>query len=362
MYYNIYICIRIIMFLYKKLLILIILVIFSYILFLLLKKRREIFSNKEGLALNSSGVNEVTKMTSKIPSGIMSVKPDNSNLQLLQYCIKSSYNSAVSGQYVSVNAIKYVLSRGCRFLDFEVYFIDNAPVVAFSTDPTFITITSKNSITLNSALQAVITNGFSGPSPNGSDPLFIQLRIKSNNPLIYNMTGQAIQNYLASKLYIGTVDGTTVLSELLGKAILIIDKSIAPNYTDLSNYPKCNNTMSAVNSGCYNLTTFMNMESGTGILRMYSYTNLLAQATTPPTLLDSDNLDTDVSLLRIAEPDTTDPENSNPSPRDFMKQYGVQFLTNRFFITGSNLTLYEQFFSDNKSSFVPFATTISYYP
>jgi hypothetical protein len=52
----------------------------------------------------------------------------------------------------------------------------------------------------------------------------------------------------------------------------------------------------------------------------------------PPTLLDSDNLDTDVSLLRLAEPDTIDTENSNPSPSDFMKQYGVQFLTNRFFI------------------------------
>lgn len=44
--------------------------------------------------------------------------------------------------------------------------------------------------------------------------------------LIYDMIGQAIQNYLVNKLYVGTVDGSTVLSELLGKVLLIIDKKV----------------------------------------------------------------------------------------------------------------------------------------
>ena len=171
----------------------------------------------------------------------------------------------------------------------------------------------------------------------------------------------AVQNYLANKLYVGSVDGTTILSELLGKIVLIIDKSVAPNYADISNYPKCNNTISPTNSGCYNLNTFMNIESGTGILRLYSYTNLLNQSTTPPTILDTDNLDTDISLFRIAEPDTTTPETTNPISNDFIKNYGVQFLTNRFYIKGSNLTNYEAFFAANSSAFVPYASALSYF-
>ena len=350
------------MFIYKKMLIIIIFVIFSYVMYFLLKKRRHIFSsNKEGLSFTSTSESELTNIKSKNPTGIMSVIPANSNLQLREYCIKSSYNSAISGKYTSVQAIKYVLSRGCRLLDFEVFLIDNAPCVSYSTDPTFITITSQNSITLNNAFQTIITNAFSAPSPNGSDPLFIQLRIKSNNPAIYNMIGMAIQNYLANKLYVGHVDGSTILSELLGKVVLIIDKYTAPNYADSSNYPKCNNSTSDINSGCYNLSTFMNMESGTGTLRMYSYTNLQRQATTPPIILDSDNLDTDISLLRIVQPDSTTPEDINPVFSDFIQNYGVQFITNRFFITDTGLKFYEAFFASNKSAFVPYSFAISYF-
>jgi hypothetical protein len=350
------------MFLHKKILILIILVIFSYILFHLLKKRRQIFiTNTEGLTLITSPASEVAKMTSIIPTGIMSVLPNNSKLKLREYCVKSSYNSALSGQYISVQAIKYVLSRGCRLLDFEVFLIDNAPCVAYSIDPTFVTITSHNSITLNNALQTVITNAFSAPSPNSSDPIFVQLRIKSTNPLIYNMVGMAIQNYLADRLYIGKVDGTTIFSDLLGKIVLIIDKSVAPDYAKISNYPNCDNTVNDNKPGCYNISNFMNMESGTGVLRMYTYANLLNQAITPPIILDTEKSDTDISLLRIVQPDYTTPEANNPNSNEFIQNYGVQFVTFRFYISDSPLTNYEAFFSANKSAFVPYSNAISYF-
>lgn len=346
------------MYLYKKILIVIIWSIFSYILFCLLLKRREIFLSKfEGLT-NRYGSLEITNMSSKTGTGISSVSIDNSNLPLREYCIKSSYNSALSGKYISIESIKYVLSRGCRFLDFEVYYIDNAPCVAYSTDPTFVTITSQNYITLNQALQMITVNAFSAPSPNLSDPIFIQLRIKSNNIQIYNLIGMSVNNYLSSKLYKGSVDGNTLLSELMGKVVLVIDKNIAPDYNNIINYPKCN-VIPEMNSGCYNLSSYKNIDSGTSALRMYTYTNLLNQATRPPTIIDSDNKDTDVSLFRLVQPDFTDKD--NPSCSDLIVNYGVQFITNRFYITDSNLTIYETLFFDHNTAFVPISNAITYF-
>jgi hypothetical protein len=239
-----------------------------------------------------------------------------------------------------------------------VFFINNGPCVAYSTDPTFITITSKNYITLNQAFQTIITNGFSAPSPNSSDPLFIQLRIKSNNTDIYNMVGMAIQNYLSTKLHSGPVDGTTILSDLREKIVLIIDKNVSPTYALSTNYPKCNNS---TESGCDNLQSFTNIESGTATLRKYSYSNLINQATTPPVIIDSDNYDTDISLLRIVVPDTDIQILQNPDSNDFILNYGVQFISNSFFINDSYLKNYEKFFHDNKSAFVPYSKAITYF-
>ena len=47
----------------------------------------------------------------------------NTNLPIQNYIVKSSYNSSIDHQnYVSKDAIKYVLGRGCRFLDFEILY------------------------------------------------------------------------------------------------------------------------------------------------------------------------------------------------------------------------------------------------
>ena len=51
---------------------------------------------------------------------IRSLEKKYSDLPLKEYCIKASYNSAVSGNYVNKNMLKHVLSRGCRFLDLEI--------------------------------------------------------------------------------------------------------------------------------------------------------------------------------------------------------------------------------------------------
>ena len=103
--------------------------------------------------------------------------------------------------------IKDMLSRGCRFLDFEIFRMNNNPCVAYGIDPTFVTITSKTFMCLNKVLKNIIVNGFSGPSPNANDPLFIYFRIKSRNTEICNKIGICVNNYLSNRLYNEKVDG-----------------------------------------------------------------------------------------------------------------------------------------------------------
>ena len=56
-------------------------------------------------------------------SSIQSMENKYAKLPIKDYCIKSSYNSATTGKTVNKKMIQYVLSRGCRFLDFEVFYI-----------------------------------------------------------------------------------------------------------------------------------------------------------------------------------------------------------------------------------------------
>jgi len=212
---------------------------------------------------------------------------------------------------------------------------------------------------LNQALEAVIVNAFSAPSPNLLDPIFIQLRIKSINPNIYNMIGMCIHNYLHNKLFSGPVDGNTKLNDLMGKIVLIIDKNISPDYANISNYPKCSDGISDADNGCYNLSNMKNIESGTQVLRIYEYSNLSKQSITPPLITDTEDLNTDVTLFRLIKPSISD--SNNPLCSDFISNYGVQFITNRFYILDNNLERYELFFFANHSAFVPFSTAIKFY-
>jgi hypothetical protein len=68
-----------------------------------------------------------------------------------------------------VDVLKYVLSRGCRYLDLEVYLVDNVPYVG--SPPTRPTPRKHNPqpITLNDALTTINVFGFSSPAPNATD-------------------------------------------------------------------------------------------------------------------------------------------------------------------------------------------------
>ena len=107
---------------YRKLLILVIIILFSYILYQLLNQRRK-DGLREGLVASKTGgsptlpiintdepaaVNEVKNMKVTGWSSVKNygiVHPTETNLYMSQYIVKGSYNSASSGNYISISAL-----------------------------------------------------------------------------------------------------------------------------------------------------------------------------------------------------------------------------------------------------------------
>jgi hypothetical protein len=303
------------------------------------------FVGKEGLTTQSGGA-------------ITNVSPTRSDQPLCQYSIKSSYDSAYDGSSVSTGQIKKVLQTGCRFIDLEIFSISGVPSVGYSVDPTFTNLTSKNHILLTDAFTIIISNCFSSSTcTNSGDPLFIQLRIKSkdtNN--IYKEVASAIDSVFSNteKLYLESdkkpkkIDNNTLLNEINGKIIFIIDKTISPDY---ANYTTCYGDNSQ--KTCYDLTDYINMESGGNTLQLLNYSSIFNQQTNPPVIMD-DFKTTNSKVIKMAIPDPL-VKTKNPDYRPFLKNYGIQNVAYMFWQNDKNLADYEAGFAEYKSAFVPFA-------
>lgn len=287
-----------------------------------------------------------------IPVGISNILIGNANLPLKEYVVKSSFNSALTGFYLNLNMIRYVLSRGCRFLDFEIYSFDDVPYVAYAADNNFTNVDSYNKLLLGEVLNVVAASAFVAPSPNPNDPLFIHLRIKSFNAKIFDAISTIISNTIGPRLNTCDVTTDTLLSSLFGKIVLIVDKQLAPTY---KNYSSCDPNKNA--NGCNDLTSQVNLESGGDYMRIYNFSKLLDLSLMPPYIYSDGT--TDISTLRLAIPDNGT-NMANPNPYEFVVDYGTQFIAYPFYVNDNNLDLYEQIFRDNKTAFVPFNTMIPY--
>ena len=279
---------------------------------------------------NGSGISNV----------VLNPSTDNS---LRNFCIKSSFNSAATGSYVSQGMVKYVLSRGCRFLDFEVYIKDGQAIVAYSSsiyDPSYTHFTSLNpSLSLAGVFQTIMSNAFNQTAPNPGDPLFIQLRIKTYVSSAYSEIAQIISANLSDRLYKGVVTPDTDLGDLMGKIVMVLDKSSSPGY---DNYSVCVPS----NLSCTSLKPLVNMVSGSDTVRIYKENDLMMQSTNPP--------DPYVYLMRIVLPQSVFLMGiTNSDSQYLMQNYGAQVILQAFYVKDGKLAVYEDMFKSYNSSFVP---------
>jgi len=365
----------------KKVLIVVIILLVIYIILRLLKNRIEIQKkiSKENFTLfGSAKDNELSYLKNTTSVAIQNCT--HTNHPLREYVIKTSYNTALTGNYVNTDMITYVLERGCRFLDFEVYYIGKTVTdkmglssttytahVGYSNDNTFTTLSTENSIQLDEVLTTVVSNAFSSPCPNARDPLFINLRIKSNNKDVYKAVAASIDNTIKDKLYVDTTKTTnnndtfpaipvtkdTLFSDVAGKVILCVDKTTVRNYKD---YTSCD----GVKGLCYDLSNYINIETGGEDLNLLKYSEVIDQCVIPISIKD-DNTTTDVKTMKYVVPNIKNDNLLNPGISNFILKYSAQIPAYRFYKNDRHLRIYEEFFDEHKSAFVPLAIAITYF-
>ena len=305
---------------------------------------------------------------------------------LQQYCIKSSYNTAYNGTEINTEMVTYVLSRGCRFLDFEVYWApvttkpnsSPCPVIAMSNDAS---IPSTNCISINDVFNTIMLNAFTEPSPNYGDPLFIQLRPKCpatddtskiNQMKLYDSIASSIVSSL-EKLVTSTITQFTKITDIMGRIVIVLDSTTSPEYinSDLANYVNIN-TMSTS-------------------LYMYNRTNFIPTGLKNQTILQTPDPSRHGSLPRdinkiVINPDgytcnvstlvQVVPATTNYGLYNAMKEnmdslnytlLGAQITPMLFWSNDASLQEYEKMFNQNGTisntsgrAFIPLSNVISY--
>jgi len=195
---------------------------------------------------------------------ISSSDPDCSG-NLNEYYVKTAYNCCSGGSYkndvVEICNLKAVLKQGVRGLDFEIYSIDNQPIVATSTADNYYIKETYNSVSFSDVMNTIQNYAFSGSTaPNPTDPILIHLRFMSNNQSMYSNLANIFKSYdsiLLGKEYSYETSGHNLggepLLNFMNKVILIFDRT---NTSFLENK---------------DLMEYVNMTSNSIFMRAYSY-------------------------------------------------------------------------------------------
>jgi hypothetical protein len=313
-------------------------------------------NNRQSLKLKNYPFNNLTSQ--------FGIVPEAKNLK--QFCIKSSCNSAYDGKEVSIDMIEYVLSRGCRFLDFEVYWGQptiadstnksntTVPVVSVSNDPT---TPDTNAISLSSVLKYLEKNAFNNSMfQNAQDPLFIQLRIKyviylnetNNQKSLYNSIAKIITDRLSSVRFKGSVDENTNITTLARKAVVIMDTYANRDYVGVSP----------------NLARVINMESNSDNLTHTTYEEVITQKENSYPI-DANGIVTNMNVMEQVLPMTTVSRiqylfTENYDSMSVISRYSAQFTPMLFWTNDSYLQAYEKMFNSTGTGIIMLSSAMNY--
>tara|TARA_B110001450_G_scaffold255703_2_gene283947 strand:- start:3189 stop:4376 length:1188 start_codon:yes stop_codon:yes gene_type:complete len=273
------------------------------------------------------------------------------NKALRDFYVKSAYNCCSAGTYkndfVSLCALDNCIKQGARFLDFEIYSIDNKPVIAVSSKNNYNLKQTYNSLPLGEALEKINRTAFSsGRCSNYNDPLILHFRIMSNITEMYeniaNSLISALGNRLLGKEYSYSKHngnfGDTKIDKLAGKVIIVVDnKNTTFQNTDTS------------------LTELVNINSNNSkVMRTMRFFDI--KHTHEATTLTYNNKE----FMTACIPDLSHiPVNPSPS---IPMQYGCQFIAMAFQNLDEKMLAYHKFFDDNNSAFVLKPRELRYIP
>jgi hypothetical protein len=293
------------------------------------------------------------------------------DLSLNQFCIKGSVNSAYTGDYITPTMVQYVLSRGCRALDFEIYMDgEERPIVGYSPDQTALNPSSRHTsnkkfpylrdvlkITIQSAFNS--TNGTAYTTPNKDDPLFINIRLKTdanNKSRLFNLVQDDLRDLRSdfrSYFYASYLDPSgTKIQELKRKVIFIFESNA--NGANGASLP-ANTSLGYI----YNLLTGSNVN-----VRNYYQLFPNSSQATPPIIEGNNRVITDATNgtipFTMVLPDTGKSKQPNMNIFSSIQNYGYQMNMMQYYVNDLLLIQNEDIFNTYNGGIVPMAYCLTY--
>ena len=268
---------------------------------------------------------------------------------LRDFYIKSAYNCCAIGEFrntfVDVCALKQVIRQGVRVLDFQIFSVNNKPVIAVSSIPCdysssnierqcYLIKESYNSVNFSNAMDIIANYAFAGDTcPNPNDPLILHFRIMSVNDKIYSDMNDILRDKFANKMlgkeysyeYNGKSLANVGIENLVNKVIIAVDKA-NPYFEDTP--------LEELVNICSN-SVFMRCLREKDVKYTPDYTELV---------------EFNKKCLTLELPDVS-ASDDNPSASLGMK-YGCQMVGMCYQNYDSNLEYYETFFASAGYSFV----------
>lgn len=261
------------------------------------------------------------------------------------YYIKTAYNCCSVGNYiddyVELCALEKIISQGVRCFDFEIFNINEQPVISTSTNTNTYMKETYNSIPFSSALNIIVTQGMQNSNnscPNWTDPVFISLRMNTNNVNVYNSIASLLSNYtnqylLADEYNYGSngnnFAATVSLNSLIGKMVIMVQSSGSVLQS----------------SQLYEYTNIVTGGPGTSpYFQFQTFSNIVN--------------DNDVDVINYAKMNTifVTPDTSNGTPINSDPAYclssGIQFIGMAYQIFDNYLQAYESYFNSKGHAFV----------
>ena len=256
------------------------------------------------------------------------------------YYIKTAYNCCSEGSYVNdyVNLciLEKIITQGVRCFDFEIFNIDDIPVISTSINNNYWIKETFNYVIFSLAFEKIINQAFNSLyCSNYSDPVFISLRMNTNNINVYNNLAKIFKEYinqylLEDKYNYGNTENfcaTVPLNTLMKKIVIMVN---SPN-TLLQDS---------------DLDEFVNINTGpkTPNFQYLPFSVIKAN------YKDETILYTKERAIFVS-PDLNDGTPINPDSSVCLK-LGVQFIGMSYQYNDSNLQAYQSYFDKYKHAFI----------
>ena len=257
---------------------------------------------------------------------------------LRDYYIKTAYNCCAIGDFkngfVDNCALKKVIKQGVRCLDFEIYSLNDKPIIAVSSKKNIHYKESYNYLDFSRVMKIIDNYAFSNTNcPNANDPLILNFRIMSKNKIMIKKMANIIYETLSSRMlgkdysyeYYGDRFSNITMDKILNKVIIMCDRS-NDSWEDTPLYEYVN---IATNSNYMRILKDYDVKYCPDMDELIEFNKLNITFSTPD--LTGTNYNISHSLHR---------------------QFGIQMIGMCYQNYDEKLKYYEQYFSDTGYAFV----------